>query len=93
MIILSFLSTFDNGQTIALVIVSISECRGSYSLQSDPEAQLIGQDLWEGYGNTNGTGAMPRPSGIIFVNGGFQYRKHNWKAILFVPDFHVTFTL
>lgn len=102
-VILSFLSTFGNGQTIASgnigpscyisslgepygceqlaldiqtcqhngipVILSLGGGRGPYSLNSEPEAELIGQNLWEAYGNTNGTGGVPRPFGTTFVNG------------------------
>ncbi|EED23132.1 Acidic endochitinase precursor, putative [Talaromyces stipitatus ATCC 10500] len=97
MVILSFLSTFGNGQTIASgnlgpscyisstgephgceqltldiqtcqnngipILISLGGGSGSYSLQSEPEAELIGQNLWEAFGNTNGTGAVPRPFG------------------------------
>ncbi|OKL55271.1 Endochitinase 2 [Talaromyces atroroseus] len=102
MVVLSFLSVFGNGQTIASgsfgpcsissfsepqgceelaldiqtcqnnnipVIISVGGGGGSYSLQSQPEAQLIGQNLWEAYGNTTGTGTVPRPFGNTSVNG------------------------
>jgi chitinase len=103
MVILSFLSTFGNGQTIASgnigpscyisslgepygceqlaldiqtcqhngipVILSLGGGRGSYSLDSESEAELIGQNLWEAYGNANGTEGVPRPFGKTFVNG------------------------
>jgi chitinase len=86
MVILFFLSTFGNGQTIVIgivgpscnisllgepygceelsldirtcqhngipFIISLGGGRGSYSLNSEPEAELIGQNLWEAYGNT-----------------------------------------
>jgi chitinase len=119
MVILSFLSTFGNGQTIpsgnlgpscyispqgepqgceelALeiqacqnqsipVMISLGGKTGTYFLRSQSEAEEIGQNLWEAYGHTNGTGAVPRPFGTTFVNGwdfnienasGNQYYSH-----------------
>jgi chitinase len=102
MVVLSFLSAFGNGQTIASgnigpcsissfgepqgceelaldiqacqnhsipVIISLGGGRGSYSLESQSEAELIGQNLWEAFGNANRTGTVPRPFGATFVNG------------------------
>ncbi|CAG8009620.1 unnamed protein product [Penicillium olsonii] len=51
------------------VILSLGGASGSYSLSSASEAQAIGQNLWEAYGNTGGTPNVPRPFGSTFVNG------------------------
>ena len=50
------------------VILSLGGASGAYSLQSQSQAQTIGQNLWEAYGNTAG-GSVPRPFGTSFVNG------------------------
>ncbi|OAA76931.1 class III chitinase ChiA2 [Akanthomyces lecanii RCEF 1005] len=52
------------------VIVSLGGAAGACSLSSQDEAQTIGQNLWEAYGNLNGAnGSVPRPFGSTFVNG------------------------
>ncbi|PNY26545.1 Endochitinase 2 [Tolypocladium capitatum] len=50
------------------VILSLGGAVGAYSLQSQQEAETIGQNLWNAYGNTGG-GSVPRPFGNNFVNG------------------------
>ncbi|KUL81789.1 hypothetical protein ZTR_09339 [Talaromyces verruculosus] len=50
------------------VILSLGGAVGSYSLTSQAEAETIGQNLWDAYGNTSG-GSVPRPFGSVFVNG------------------------
>ncbi|KAJ5698936.1 chitinase 2 [Penicillium macrosclerotiorum] len=50
------------------VILSLGGAVGAYSLTSQAEAETIGQNLWEAYGNTAG-GSVPRPFGSNFVNG------------------------
>lgn len=51
------------------VILSLGGAVGAYSLSSQAEAETIGQNLWEAYGNTQGNGNVPRPFGSTFVNG------------------------
>jgi chitinase len=50
------------------VILSLGGASGAYSLQSQSEAETIGQNLWEAYGHT-ANGSVPRPFGTTFVNG------------------------
>jgi Chitinase len=50
------------------VILSLGGAVGAYSLSSQQEAETIGQNLWDAYGNT-GNGGVPRPFGYTFVNG------------------------
>lgn len=50
------------------VILSLGGAVGAYSLSSQQEAETIGQNLWEAYGNVQG-GSVPRPFGSTFVNG------------------------
>lgn len=50
------------------VILSLGGAVGAYSLQSQSEAETIGQNLWEAYGNT-ANGSVPRPFGKTFVDG------------------------
>ena len=50
------------------IILSLGGAAGAYSLQSQAEAQTIGQNLWDAYGNS-GNGSVPRPFGSTFVNG------------------------
>ncbi|GAM44085.1 class III chitinase [Talaromyces pinophilus] len=50
------------------VMLSLGGAVGAYSLTSQAEAETIGQNLWDAYGNTSG-GSVPRPFGSIFVNG------------------------
>lgn len=50
------------------VILSVGGASGSYSLQSAAEAEVIGQALWDAYGNSGNT-AVQRPFGSTFVNG------------------------
>jgi chitinase len=50
------------------VILSLGGAVGTYSLSSQQEAEIIGQNLWEAYGNTDGSD-IPRPFGSTFVNG------------------------
>ncbi|KAJ6050112.1 hypothetical protein N7444_006828 [Penicillium canescens] len=50
------------------VILSLGGAVGNYSLSSQQEAEIIGQNLWEAYGNTDGSN-IPRPFGSTFVNG------------------------
>lgn len=50
------------------VILSLGGANRAYSLTSQAEAQTIGQNLWDAYGNTSG-GRVPRPFGSTFVNG------------------------
>ncbi|CAI7648827.1 unnamed protein product [Penicillium glandicola] len=51
------------------VILSLGGASGAYSLSSQAEAEAIGQNLWEAYGNTAGNASVPRPFGKTFVNG------------------------
>ncbi|KAM3551610.1 hypothetical protein MY1884_007640 [Beauveria asiatica] len=52
------------------VIMSLGGAAGAYSLSSKEEAEAIGQNLWEAYGNLYGkNGSVPRPFGKTFVNG------------------------
>lgn len=50
------------------VILSLGGAAGDHSLSSRQEAETIGQNLWEAYGNTGRSG-IPRPFGSTFVNG------------------------
>jgi chitinase len=50
------------------VILSLGGASGSYSLQSDAEAETIGQYLWDAYANSGST-TVQRPFGDSFVNG------------------------
>ncbi|KAJ5100454.1 chitinase 2 [Penicillium angulare] len=50
------------------VILSLGGAVGAYSLSSQEEAETIGQNLWDAYGNV-GNGTVPRPFGSAFVNG------------------------
>lgn len=50
------------------VILSLGGAVGAYSLTSQSEAETIGQNLWDAYGNTSG-GSVPRPFGSVYVNG------------------------
>ena len=51
------------------VILSLGGAAGAYSLQSQADAQTIGQNLWDAYGNGQGNSSVPRPFGTAFVNG------------------------
>ena len=52
------------------VILSLGGAAGAYSLQSQDEAEKIGQNLWEAYGNVEGNEVkVPRPFGSTFVDG------------------------
>lgn len=51
------------------VILSLGGAAGAYSLSSQAEAETIGQNLWDAYGNTAGSSSVPRPFGKTFVNG------------------------
>jgi chitinase len=50
------------------VILSLGGAVGAYSLQSQEQAETIGQYLWGAYGNT-ANGNIPRPFGRTFVDG------------------------
>lgn len=50
------------------VILSLGGANDAYSLQSRAEAETIGQNLWNAYGNTV-SGTIPRPFGKVFVDG------------------------
>lgn len=50
------------------VMLSLGGAVGAYSLDSQTEAETIGQNLWDAYGNTS-KGSVPRPFGSVFVNG------------------------
>jgi chitinase len=50
------------------IILSLGGASSSWSLASQTEAETIGQNLWEAYGNT-ASGSVPRPFGSTFVNG------------------------
>jgi chitinase len=77
-----FISTSGEGQDCDAVASSIATCQsagikvilslggasGSYSLQSQSEAETIGQYVWESYGNSGNT-SVQRPFGSVFVNG------------------------
>lgn len=52
------------------IIMSLGGAAGAYSLSSKEEAEIIGQNLWQAYGNLNGANSsVPRPFGKTFVNG------------------------
>jgi chitinase len=77
-----FISTSGEGQNCDNVASSIATCQaagikiilslggasGSYSLQSQAEAEAIGQYVWDSYGNSGNTNVQ-RPFGNNFVNG------------------------
>lgn len=50
------------------MILSLGGAAGAYSLQSQDQAETIGQNLWDAYGKA-GSGSVPRPFGNSFVNG------------------------
>ncbi|POR33100.1 Endochitinase 2 [Tolypocladium paradoxum] len=50
------------------IILSLGGAAGSYSLQSQADAEAIGQYLWDSYANSGNT-AVQRPFGNKFVNG------------------------
>ncbi|OAQ67376.1 class III chitinase ChiA2 [Purpureocillium lilacinum] len=50
------------------VILSLGGATGAYSLSSQQEAETIGQNLWDAYGNSQ-TPAASRPFGKTFVSG------------------------
>ncbi|THC86967.1 hypothetical protein EYZ11_013587 [Aspergillus tanneri] len=50
------------------VMLSLGGAAGAYSLMSRDEAETIGQNLWDAYGNSK-NGRVPRPFGDVFVNG------------------------
>jgi chitinase len=50
------------------VLLSIGGASGAYSLQSQEEAETIGQYLWDSYANSGNT-TVERPFGDAFVNG------------------------
>ncbi|KAJ5240330.1 chitinase 2 [Penicillium citrinum] len=65
------------------IFISLGGSMGAYSLSSQQEAEIIGQNLWNAYGNT--VGNVSRPFGAAFVNGwdfdietsnGNQYYKY-----------------
>jgi chitinase len=52
------------------VILSLGGASGAYSLQSQAQAETIGQSLWDAYGNGNAVNSsVPRPFGSTYVNG------------------------
>lgn len=51
------------------VILSLGGAVGAYSLQSEEQAEEIGQYLWDAYGNTSANSSVTRPFGSTFVNG------------------------
>ncbi|KND91981.1 Endochitinase 2 [Tolypocladium ophioglossoides CBS 100239] len=51
------------------VILSLGGAAGSYSLQSQQQAETIGQNLWNAYGKPGAGSSVPRPFGQTFVNG------------------------
>jgi chitinase len=59
------------------VILSLGGDRGSYSLNSQTEAEVIGQSLWDAYGSPIGDSRVPRPFGDTFVNGWDFNIEHN----------------
>ncbi|KIM92581.1 carbohydrate-binding module family 1 protein [Oidiodendron maius Zn] len=77
-----FISTSGEGQNCDNVISSIATCQaagikvvlslggasGSYSLQSQAEAETIGQYLWDAYGGSTST-SVQRPLGSTVVDG------------------------
>ena len=50
------------------IIMSLGGAVGAYSLQSQDQAETIGQNLWDAWGNAP-NGNVPRPFGSTFVNG------------------------
>jgi chitinase len=57
----------DNGVT---VILSLGGSVGAYSLESEEQAEEIGQYLWDAYGGvTDANSSVTRPFGDAFVNG------------------------
>ncbi|KAF2230207.1 glycoside hydrolase family 18 protein [Viridothelium virens] len=50
------------------IILSLGGAVGDYVLESQEEAETIGQNLWDAYGNSGNT-SVPRPFGDVFVNG------------------------
>lgn len=50
------------------IILSLGGAAGSYSLQSQAEAEQIGQYLWDSYANSGNT-SVPRPFGSTSVDG------------------------
>ncbi|KAH8812531.1 putative chitinase [Xylogone sp. PMI_703] len=50
------------------IILSLGGASGSYSLQSQSQAEAIGQYVWDAYANSGNT-TVQRPFGNTFVNG------------------------
>ncbi|KAM3447094.1 hypothetical protein MY3296_009040 [Beauveria thailandica] len=68
------------------VIMSLGGAAGAYSLSSKEEAEAIGQNLWEAYGNLHGkNGSVPRPFGKTFVNG-WDFDIESNRGNNFYPD-------
>jgi chitinase len=51
------------------VIISLGGASSAWSLSSQSDAETIGQNLWETFGNTAGESSVIRPFGSTFVNG------------------------
>lgn len=72
------------------VVMSLGGAVGAYSLSSKEEAQTIGQNLWDAYGNLNGAnGSVPRPFGNTFVNG-FDFDLESNSGNKYYPDMIAT---
>lgn len=65
------------------IIISLGGASGAYSLSSQAEAEAIGQNLWNAYGNTGG-GSVPRPFGSTFVNG-WDMDLESWTGNQYYP--------
>lgn len=61
------------------ILLSLGGATGTYSLQSQTEAETIGQNLWYAYGNATSM-SVPRPFGKTFVNG--------WDFDIEVPEYN-----
>lgn len=50
------------------IFISLGGASSAWSLTSQADAETIGQNLWEAFGNTAGS-SVPRPFGTNFVDG------------------------